>query len=212
MPEEPTDKRAHAFFDGQNLFYAAKLAFGYAFPNYDAICLARNACAAQGWDLVGISFYTGVPDSQDNPFWNGFWNAKLAAMGSRGVQTVSRPLRYRNKSISLPGGRSTTCLVGQEKGIDVRLALDVVRKARQDDYDVALIFSQDQDLAEAAAEVRRISIGQGRWIKVASAFPASPTYTNRRGINGTDWIRLDKRQYDACLDAADYRPRTGVGC
>ena len=33
--------------------------------------------------------------------------------------------------------------------MDVRLAVDVVRMAREKLYDVALIFSQDQDLSEA---------------------------------------------------------------
>ncbi len=32
MPVEPILKRAIAFFDGQNLFYAAKYAFGYPWP------------------------------------------------------------------------------------------------------------------------------------------------------------------------------------
>lgn len=34
MPTEPAIKRVVAFFDGQNLFYAAKYAFGYNWPNY----------------------------------------------------------------------------------------------------------------------------------------------------------------------------------
>jgi hypothetical protein len=28
-----------------------------------------------------------------------------------------------------------------------------------------------------------------------------------RGINGTDWIKIDRATYDACLDARDYRPK-----
>ena len=42
MPSEPATKRAFAFFDGQNLFYAAKEAFGYPFPNYDPRLLRRR--------------------------------------------------------------------------------------------------------------------------------------------------------------------------
>lgn len=61
-------------------------------------------------------------------------------------------------------------------GIDVRIALDMVRLAMFDKYDVALLFCQDQDLAEAAAEVREICISQQRWIKVASAYPWSPHF------------------------------------
>ena len=39
MASEPAIKRAVAFVDGQNLFYAAKIAFGYSFPNYDVRAL-----------------------------------------------------------------------------------------------------------------------------------------------------------------------------
>jgi hypothetical protein len=128
-------------------------------------------------------------------------------MGTRGIQTFSRSLRYRNQTVPLPGGGTTTVLVGEEKGIDVRLALDVVRMARENLYDVALIFSQDQDLSEAADEVKAMSVQQGRWIKVACAFPVSLTAENRRGINGTDWIKINRATYDACLDPNDYRPK-----
>ena len=75
------------------------------------------------------------------------------------------------------------------------------------EYDVALIFSQDQDLSEVADEIRSISVDQDRWIKVACAFPSSPTSRNKRGINGTEWIRIERRTYDACTDPADYRPK-----
>ena len=207
MPAEPAEKRAVAFVDGQNLFYATKKAFGHRFPNYDPRALAERLASTHGWKLLRIYFYTGIPDRTDNPFWNHFWTAKLAVMGTRGVRTFSRPLRYRNQRVPLPGGGTTTILVGEEKGIDVRLALDVVRMAREDSYDVALIFSQDQDLSEAADEVKAISVQQGRWIKVACAFPFSPTVENRRGINGTEWIKIDRATYDACLDPNDYRPK-----
>ncbi len=208
MPVEPPVKRVVAFIDGQNLFYAAKKAFGYRFPNYDPKALAERITAARGWTLSQTFFYTGIPAPTDNAFWNHFWAAKLAVMGTRGIRTFCRSLRYRNQTVRLPGGGTTTILVGEEKGVDVRLALDVVRMAREDRYDVALIFSQDQDLSEAADEVRAISIQQGRWIKVACVFPLSPTTENRRGINGTDWITIDRATYDACLDPNDYRPRT----
>jgi uncharacterized LabA/DUF88 family protein len=202
---EPAVKRTVAFVDGQNLFYAVKYAFGYTYPNYDPLRLASEVCTARGWSLVATHFYTGLPSPQDNARWNQFWTAKLASMGKRGIRTFSRHLRYRNQTVHLPDGTTTTVLVGQEKGIDVRLALDVVRMARENHYDVGLIFSQDQDLSEVADEVRSISISQDRWIKLACAFPVSPTYTNVRGIHGTEWIKLDRSTYNRCLDPNDYR-------
>jgi uncharacterized LabA/DUF88 family protein len=41
-------------------------------------------------------------------------------------------------------------MVGREKGIDVRLALDILLLGFRSEYDVAVVFSQDQDLSEVA--------------------------------------------------------------
>lgn len=206
-PFEPPVKRAIAFIDGQNLMYAAKNAFGYAYPNYDPQALAEKVCQQQGWSFERVNFYTGVPDINDDPFWHGFWTRKTVVMGQKRVSVYSRKLRYRNQTVSLHDGKAHTFLVGQEKGIDVRIALDVIRAAHQKACDVCLVFSQDQDqdLSEVADEIRAIVKEQGRWIKIASAFPVSPTSKNTRGINSTDWIRIDRKTYDSCIDANDYR-------
>jgi uncharacterized LabA/DUF88 family protein len=206
MAYEPEHKRALVFIDGQNLFHGAKQAFGYRWPNYAVDRLAAAVCKQQGWQCAGVQFYTGVPDAADNTHWNHFWNAKLAAMGTRGVKVFRRSLRYRNQTVALPGGGSHTFLVAQEKGIDIRIALDIVHAVRANLCDVALVFSQDQDLSEVADEVRAISTDQGRWFKIASAYPSSPVSSNKRGINKTDWIPVDRALYDACLDLVDYRP------
>lgn len=211
MSAEPPVERAVVFVDGQNLFHTAREAFGHTCPNYDVMALAARVCQVQAWTLNQVRFYTGVPDAADHPFWNHFWTGKLAVMGRQGVHVYSRPLRYRNKVVRLPDGTEHTYLSGEEKGIDVRLALDVIRMAHRREYDVALIFSQDQDLSEVAAEIRTIAAEQQRWIKIACAFPLSPTSRNRRGIDKTDWIPIDRATYDACLDRRDYRPKTGAG-
>lgn len=205
MPHEPSHKRAYIFIDGQNLFHSARIAFSYSYPNYDPVLLSQAVCRLKGWDLRAIYFYTGIPDTRDNRFWNSFWTAKLAVMGTRGVNTFSRPLRYHDKEIKSPSGSTTTVRVGQEKGIDIKLALDVVRLAREQSYDVAVIFSQDQDLSEIVPEVKYIAARQDRWIKLACAFPSSNAYANRRGINSTDWIMIDRALYNQCLDTTDYR-------
>ncbi len=206
MPIEPALKRAHVFVDGQNLFHAVKSAFGHTYPNYDIPRLAEAVCRRMGWQLEGITFYTGVPSEADNPFWHAFWSAKLAALGSRGVRTEARELRYQNRVIRMADGGEVAVQAGLEKGIDVKMALDVVRMAREGACDVLLLFSQDQDMAEAASEVRRISVERDRWLKVASAYPVGPDYPNRRGVNGTDWIRIEREMYDACIDPANYSP------
>jgi hypothetical protein len=135
------------FVDGQNLFHAARIAFGYNHPNYDVAGLAHRLCRQTRWRLVQARFYTGVPDRADNEFWHRFWEGKLRAIGRQGVNVYSRPLRYRVHEVRLPDGR----------------------------------------------------------IKLASAFPSSPMSRNRRGIDKTDWIRIDRATYEACVDPHDYR-------
>jgi len=207
----PLFPRCIAFVDGQNLFYSAKEAFGRAYPDYDVKALAARICQRQNWILAEIRFYTGVPDASDNPFWNHFWTAKLAQMGRSGIVIYSRPLRYRNVVIRLPDGRAGTRLVGQEKGVDVRIALDVVRAAYEDRCDVILLMSQDQDLTEAVDEVKAIARRRGRWIRVACAYPYSPAVQNTRGIDKTDWIKIERSDYETCLDSRDYRPKQKGG-
>lgn len=207
MTAEPPVKRTYVFIDGQNLFHTAKAAFGHRYPNYDVIKLARLVCEQQGWELSQTRFYTGIPDASDNAIWNHFWTAKLASMGRRGVIIFSRPLRYREQTVNLPDGSTHTFRVGQEKGVDIRIALDIVHCVRRNLCDVALVFSQDQDLSEVADEVRSLASEHDRWVKIACAFPDSPTLHNHRGINKTDWIRIDRATYDACLDPKDYRPK-----
>ncbi len=207
MLKEPSTKRVITFIDGQNLFHSVRESFGYGHPNYDILALSSKLCEMNNWQLGEARFYTGVPDPSDNPFWNEFWAGKLRSMSRQGVYTFSRSLRYRNKKVKLPDGSNFSFLAAEEKGIDVRIAIDVIRMAHTGDYDVALIFSQDQDLSEVATEVRAISKEQGRWLKIASAYPLSPTTKNKRGINKTDWIHIERKVYDACIDWHDYRSK-----
>ncbi|MFH2137268.1 MAG: NYN domain-containing protein [Candidatus Omnitrophota bacterium] len=205
-PAEPNEKNAIVFVDGQNLYRTAKDAFGYNYPNYNIKLLSEKICATHGWRVVGIYFYTGVPDIQDDSYWHNFWSKKLSYMGRVGIKIFNRSLRYHNKEWKCPSCNTRcTSLVGHEKGVDVRIALDVIKLAHEKSYDVAVICSQDQDLSEVVDEVRTISKEQNRLIKVASAFPVSPTSKNKRGINKTEWIKIDKRTYDLCIDPNDYR-------
>lgn len=176
--------------DGQNLYRSAMECFGYSYPNYDIAALS-NAVSRErfGCDVVQARFYTGVPPIAEDPRWHGFWTAKLRGMSVQGVQTYHRPTRNQ-----------------KEKGIDVRIALDVIRLAYRGSYDVAIVFSQDQDLSEVATEIKAIAQEQDRWIKVACAYPVARHIT-KRGINGTDWVQISKELYDPCIDSRDYRPR-----
>jgi uncharacterized LabA/DUF88 family protein len=206
----PLRKRVIAFFDGQNLFRSMKDASWTTHPDFDPLALALAVVASQpGWDLTEVKFYTGMPSASESPFWNHYWVSKLAQMGTRGIKTTTRPLRYQRKAVKgSAGGPPVMATVGMEKGIDCRIALDCMRAAMDNTADVILIFSQDQDLAEVALEVRSISKSQDRWIKIASAFPENREA--RRGVMHTDWLPFDKATYLRCLDSQDHRPASRI--
>ncbi len=130
----------------------------------------------------------------------GSGSAGCSECGIKGIVTTFRPLQY----VRVAHGTGGSIEVAHEKGIDIRIALDVVRLASTGALDVAVLFAQDQDYAEVAREVREVAERKNRWIKIASAFPESPSATSRRGVDRTDWKPFDRDLYDRCLDSADY--------
>ncbi|MCG2725421.1 MAG: NYN domain-containing protein [Elusimicrobia bacterium] len=207
MTIESTEKHVVVFIDGQNLYHSVKTAFGYSFPNYDISKLCANLCSREsGWILKQIRFYTGVPKETDNLYWHTFWKKKLSVVGRVPNSYVcTRPLKYRILKFQDSKGEEHTGFGGVEKGIDVRIALDIIRLAHKREYDIAIVFSQDQDLSEVVPEIKNIAQEQNRVIKMFSAYPISPICDNTRGINGATWIKFDKLFYDQCIDPKDYR-------
>ena len=66
------------------------------------------------------------------------------------MQVYSRPLRYRRRSAPDELGRPRVTVVGEEKGIDVRISLDVIQLVIDGGFDVALLLSQDPGFVELA--------------------------------------------------------------
>ena len=185
--------RTLVLFDGQNLYRLAMRAYGsddpYNWPSYDVVKLANALVSGvPGRTLAKVRFYTGVPDQATNKFWNKFWNNKLRALQRQGVYV------YRGRLNSS----------GQEKGVDVSLAIDLVEAIHQQSYDVAIVVSQDADLNPAVAMGKRVAQNQNRTVDFESAFPLVPGQ-RLFGITGTTWIPIDKTTYDKCLDLTDYR-------
>lgn len=82
--------------------------------------------------LVQVRYYTGIHDPGRRKKLHGEMERRLLAYRKSGVQTFAIRLKYDNK------GRA------REKGIDVRLAIDLLRLGTKGLYDVA-IFDQVRD-------------------------------------------------------------------
>lgn len=198
---------AVGFIDGQNLFKQAKRLFGYRTPNFDPLGLHREVCEIAGFRPGGVRFYSGIPSPRHQPRWHAFWSNKTRAMESDGITVTTRRLRYRKRRMYDEDGDLELVVQPEEKGIDIRIALDLVRMALRDELTAAIIYSQDQDLNEVVSEIAAIGELKGVEIKLASAFPTAPDSDFDRGIMNTQWLRFDKQVYDRCIDEADHFPR-----
>jgi len=205
MQSQPSEIiECFAFIDGQNLFRSAQEAFNIPYPNFDPKKLATAVATKMGWECKATHFYTGIPDEKRDPGWHYFWKQKRLAMERDGVLVTTTALRYRKEEIKLGGGTSVTKEIAREKGIDVRIALDVVAGAMEGRCKAIIVFSQDQDLAEAIKEVKRIAKKQNRFIHLVSAFPISESARSKNGIQGTKECYIDWQMYEACKDPRSY--------
>lgn len=81
-------------------------------------------------------------------------------------------------------------MIGEEKMVDFRIAIDLIRLAREAAFDRAVLFTQDQDQVEAVKEAKSIVQSQNRNVEFFSAFPAGGR--NSVGVNGTQAILIDE--------------------
>ncbi len=188
--------------DRQNLHHLAKIAWAsseksaYDWPSYDVEKLAKTLVSRiQGRSLSEIRFYTGVPDpsaGDSQAFWHGFWSNKLRYLESQGIYVYQGRINSARK----------------EKGVDVSLAVDLIRATYEHQYESAIIVSQGHDFGPAVRLAKEIARSQNRSLIYESAFPFESGRSSPRGIPGTTWVPIDKDTYDSCLDPTDYRPQT----
>ena len=193
--------RTIVFIDGQNLYHLAKNAWdadpphprsSYRWPSYDVEKLAQTLVAkTPGRTLAQIRFYTGVPNRRANSFWHDFWSNKLRYLQSQGIAVY----------------RGSVGLGGQEKGVDVSLAIDLIQATYEQWYECAIIVSQDKDFGPAVRLAKRIAKQQWRKLTFESSYPVGSGSSSDRGVPGTIRVPIDKATYDACFDPTDYRPK-----
>ena len=203
-----TQPSAVFYFDGQNLYRRARAVFpAVKYPDFDPVALSILVAKKYSLKIKKIKFYTGIPPKKRDPHWHTFWTRKLTFLGrNKLVETFSRPTRLR-KNTMLIDGKPHEVEFEVEKGIDVRIAVEIVRDVFDQLSDAVVIFSQDQDLLEAVSESKKIGKKQNRNILFFSAFPYpdSPLPLYKQGIHGTNWIKISETDYNQCIDSRNYK-------
>jgi uncharacterized LabA/DUF88 family protein len=212
--------RVVVFIDYQNTYMRAReifgdastradFTFGQVFPLRLGVLLRQKSeDAGKNRVLTQVRVYRGEPDAKRNPTGQAacqrqvrFWKAQNA------VKPFTRALDYRPIAWDHYSGKPTDWEV-REKGIDVLLAVDLVKGAVADDYDVAILMSADTDLLPAAEAV----IDLGKWIEFAAWRPDQGYASHLRLDGRKSWChQLRRHDYEMTQDRCDYtRPIPGV--
>ena len=200
--------RVAVFVDYQNMYHGARRAFGD--PAADAPSLGHLHPAAlarlladlgravdPGRVLVATSVYRGEPGRLSHRKLRTSFARQTSRWRADPTVTVrTAPLRYRRDMAS-----GATAWRAEEKGIDVLLAVDVVRGCYVDDFDTAVVASADTDLVPALDEALRA----GKRVETASWSGPETGFTALRVSGRRVWDhRLDHNHFTLVQDTTDY--------
>ena len=190
-------RRFVLFVDYQNAYMQARRCFathGARHPvgQFHPVALGELIGARLGVSLGQVRVYRGLPHPRhDNRAFTAADRQINAWRRDPRTAVITRPLRYRG------------ALPPEEKGIDVRLAVDFVAMALRGEYEIAVLLSHDTDLVPAVEAV--LELVPAVPVQVAAWAPSSRR-VNRLRIPGRSlWCHeLSAADYAAVADGRDY--------
>lgn len=209
--ESAPKRRALVLFDAQNVFKTAQSVFGndrVQYPNFDPIELGKRLAAEVGATVENgcIRMYTGVPPANRARRLHLFWASKKLSILRRGGKFWESVLRYHEEDGAVRP---------REKGVDVRIALDILHAGLKDTFEVIIVASHDQDLAEAVADAQAAMRERKMKVDFYSAFPSIETREkvswggkHAFPIKGCQKLQITEAIYFACIDPRNHFPNT----
>lgn len=148
--ENETLNRAIVFIDGNNFYYKLKdITLGkteiFKLLNFDYVSFAKNLIKNN--ILIEIRYYVGAVKRQTGE--NREKSEKLYAS----QQQLIAKLQAQEIPVVLGNLIQHPDKSFHEKGVDVRIAVEMIRLARENKYDIAYLLSSDTDLVPAVEEV-----------------------------------------------------------
>jgi hypothetical protein len=149
-----SDQRIAIFLDYENVHRVGHGLYAGGKERYQAVpeptLVADKIAFLRPEDsaVESIRVFRGMPNSRHEP-QAASANDRQAAQWARRDRRLTmerRPLTYRNWPDTPP----------VEKGIDVKLAVDLIYAAMQETYDALVVFSSDTDLLPAIELARKI--------------------------------------------------------
>jgi len=142
-------KKAFIFIDGNNFYFKLKelsSKFNGKFSLLDFDYRKFTEWLVSPNELIEVRYYLGAIKRQAN-------NEKSEKLYAN-QQRLLRKLQKQKIIISLGQLIQHPDKTYHEKGVDVRIAVEMIRFARQNKYDQAYLLSSDTDLVPAIEEVQ----------------------------------------------------------
>lgn len=141
--------RAFVFIDGSNFYFRlhdlrAEIPGKFSLLEFDYRRFAEWLVKPN--ELVEIRYYVGALKRKNS-------SEKSERMYADQQKLLAR-LQQQSVSVTLGQLIQHPDRSFHEKGVDVRLAVEMIRFARADEYDIAYLLSSDTDLVAAIEEVR----------------------------------------------------------
>jgi len=200
-------RRVKVFIDYQNVREDARRAFfgpadsvvkGQVHPRrLGEILLRREGVTDR--KLTEVRVYAGRPGSKDSRTYGAHMRQSSGWERQENLVLVTRPLRYPP---NWPDEKA------EQKGIDVHLAVDLIRGYVMDEFDIGIVASTDTDLVPALEAVIQFDRGKG-YPPVEVAAWRTKDFVKRLRVDGYDlWCHeLKETDFRRVSDTTDYNVR-----
>lgn len=134
-------KRVMVFIDGSNFYYSLKKTFLTSkvdIKKFIDFIVDKN-------NLISIKYYNAPLNQNDDEE-----AYKKQQKFFEYLKTISKLDLYLGRLEKRPDNHKT------EKGVDVKIAIDLLVNAFKDNYDIAILISNDADFIPAIEEVQKI--------------------------------------------------------
>ena len=202
--------RVAVFIDYQNVYHGAREVFGspstdpptmgHVNPFRLGLLLAQLGEAVDASrELTAVTVYRGLPGAKSHPNLQSAFARQVAVWKQMPLAAVrTRPLRYQPIAWSFGAPSEWR---GEEKGIDVLIALDTALGARDGHYDVAVVVSADTDLVPAI----EVALASGRRVETATWVGAASRQRPLRVPDRRLWNhQLDEPRFGYVRDDTNY--------
>ena len=136
------DSRIMVFIDGSNFYYSLKKSFSTSKIDFQRFINFLS----NDYNLVNILYYNAPLNSKDNAE-----EYKKQQRFFEYLKKIPKLNIYLGRLEKRPNNHKT------EKGVDVKLAIDLLINAYNNNYDIAILISNDADFIPAIEEVQKLN-------------------------------------------------------